>query len=145
MKLCNGCTLCCYLIEVVALSKDRYRLCEHGLKDGCGVHPDRPEACRKFFCRWAVEHWPEELRPDRCHVVFERLPNCATYVALVDPRHPDAIGGKAIDQKVNEIVDRGVAVLANMRHKTAIKAPKGVDTVQIISELKDAYEAYVGG
>jgi hypothetical protein len=90
-----------------------------------------------------VEEWEDELRPDKCHVIFEQLPGCKTYVALCDPRHPSAIGGAALNRKVDEILKRNVPVVAGMNGQMVVKAPDWCDTEKIISELKQAYHNYV--
>jgi hypothetical protein len=38
---------------------------------GCGIYERRPPVCRRFACAWlSAENLPEELRPDRCGVLF---------------------------------------------------------------------------
>ena len=58
---------------------------------GCKVYPDRPESCRDFMCGWLMApYMGEELKPERCHVVFSMPYDDHTIVANCDPRAPDA-------------------------------------------------------
>jgi hypothetical protein len=58
---------------------------------GCKVYPDRPESCRDFNCGWLMApYMGEELKPERCHVVFCLPYDAHTIVANCDPRTPDA-------------------------------------------------------
>lgn len=58
---------------------------------GCKVYPDRPESCRDFMCAWLMApYMGEELKPERCHVVFSMPYDDHTIVANCDPRAPDA-------------------------------------------------------
>jgi hypothetical protein len=58
---------------------------------GCKVYPDRPESCRDFNCGWLMApYMGEELKPERCHVVFCLPYDADTIVANCDPRAPDA-------------------------------------------------------
>lgn len=66
----------------------------------CGIHPERPDACRTFQCVWSLDpQMQSELRPDRCGVMFvsdeyvnveQFLPDEPWLHVHVDPARPRA-------------------------------------------------------
>lgn len=68
-RSCAGCTMCCKLLEVVALDKPARKWCPHcAVGRGCGIYETRPRECRAFYCGWMVDasipgHWaPKQSR-----------------------------------------------------------------------------------
>lgn len=76
---CNGCTLCCHNDVVRLLPQDdpsmyftephpfvpgalmlahdsKTQDCIYLRKDGCGIHPHRPQMCREMDCRRLVKY-----------------------------------------------------------------------------------------
>lgn len=104
---CGGCTLCCTLLAVEALDKPAYADCQHCTSGvGCNIYgePERPFACSAFRCAYYFnESWPDELRPDRCGVVFEPFAEDEhlCFVGMVAPDLPNSwrkgAAAKAID------------------------------------------------
>lgn len=72
MRECGGCTVCCDLFPVPQLDKEANQKCIH-CQGGCLIHETRPQACRDFNCAYIQSNSPEDLRPDRCGVVFEKV------------------------------------------------------------------------
>jgi hypothetical protein len=76
MKPCDGCALCCKVLAVPEIDKPACVWCKKLERIGehtarCGIHPERPDACRTFQCLWTLDlKMQPELRPDRCGVVF---------------------------------------------------------------------------
>jgi hypothetical protein len=76
-RQCGTCTKCCELLPVAELQKAGFTHCKHeGLFPpitlGCAIYAKRPGPCRIWSCWWLDnEKWPDELRPDRCGVVFD--------------------------------------------------------------------------
>lgn len=76
---CGSCTLCCTLVAVGEIEKRGFTRCPHqsdppALVVGCAIYADRPHSCRKWSCLFFEnEDWPDELRPDRCGVVFDPI------------------------------------------------------------------------
>jgi hypothetical protein len=71
MRPCGDCTACCswlvaniYGWEIGGGKSCRFLEC-----NGCGVHKARAKVCEGYFCAWAQELLPEELRPDKCGVI----------------------------------------------------------------------------
>jgi hypothetical protein len=87
-KPCGGCTLCCKTIAVAELNLPSFTRCPHERNfpmagpPGCAIYDKRPASCRVWSCQWAIEGWDDELRPDRCGVVIDPLPDL---IRLVDP------------------------------------------------------------
>jgi hypothetical protein len=71
-KECGGCTACCTLIGVPALSKPAGTRCPHCVVGGCGIYEERPDSCRKWICGWLADPgMPDEFRPDRCGFIVQ--------------------------------------------------------------------------
>lgn len=76
MQGCDNCTLCCKLLEIhdipVPSPIESYCMyCEPGI--GCKAYNTRPEECCQYQCMWSqMECVGIELRPDKCHIIFNR-------------------------------------------------------------------------
>ncbi len=119
---CGICVLCCKLMGVkgevrgVPINKPRAGWCQHcQIGVGCKVYDDRPEPCRTFRCLWlegreeGVE-MPDELRPDRCGVVFAPTTNETACSAHMDKNKPDAWKRGAAAAYIQRIVAAGISV-----------------------------------
>jgi hypothetical protein len=66
--------------------------CQHcNIGKGCGIYEERPESCRVFECLWLQDKrgkLGDDLRPDRCKVMFAPNPDGKTLIAFVDPATP---------------------------------------------------------
>ena len=87
---CNGCTLCCKVLQIAPLEKPANVLCRHcTVGTGCGIYPDRPQVCRTFLCGYlsepslGPEWWPATSKM----VLTSDGPRM---VVAVDPDEPDA-------------------------------------------------------
>ena len=91
-RTCNGCTLCCKIVSVLELEKPSMTWCQHcDIGKGCKIYDSKPKSCKSFDCLWLVNEWiPEELRPDRCNIVFEGLYGVPVVLALLNEGHDDA-------------------------------------------------------
>jgi hypothetical protein len=75
-RQCGDCRVCCAIYELDApnVKKDAGVLCPHHRGGGCSIYAARPQACRDFFCLWRrLEAFSDDLRPDRCGVLFRML------------------------------------------------------------------------
>ncbi|NLY01166.1 MAG: hypothetical protein GXY83_34170 [Rhodopirellula sp.] len=85
-KPCGPCTACCTVFTVVEFDKPRHTPCQHLCATGCSIHDQpRPATCTDFFCDWTLSDWGDELRPDRCGVIYVTQ-------SWIDPHHK-LIGG----------------------------------------------------
>lgn len=95
-----------------------------------------------------IESWDDDLYPKTCHVVFEKIPNCSTYVALIDPRvidDPEEMNRTwpPVEEKIREIVAKGIPVVAGTPTLRKVFAPKGVSHQQVLVELKIAFKNHI--
>ena len=71
-RSCGTCTVCCKAFGIPELDKGPGQWCRHVVQGrGCGIHEDRPQTCRLFFCHWmANAGLGPEWRPDRAKFVM---------------------------------------------------------------------------
>jgi hypothetical protein len=77
---CGGCTQCCRLVPVKELELPAFTRCQHERSapfatPGCAIYADRPPSCRLWSCQWLTEGWNADMRPDRCGVVVDPVPD----------------------------------------------------------------------
>jgi hypothetical protein len=91
-RSCDGCTLCCRVMEATTINKPQGVICEYcdvGL--GCGIHTKRPDECRDFFCGWLLDgSLGEEWRPETSHIIITYDLDGHRLNANADPLFPDA-------------------------------------------------------
>ncbi len=89
---CAGCTLCCKVMVVAALSKPSGTWCQHCKTGaGCGIYPTRPEACVDFICGFlTMPSLGEEWRPATSKLIIDTQKEAGTMLVFVDPARPDA-------------------------------------------------------
>jgi hypothetical protein len=91
---CDGCTLCCKVMDVRALEKPSGTWCRHcttGAGAGCGIYDTRPTECRTFVCGylWFPDISPEWKPSVSRLVISTELVEGSTTI-FVDPARPDA-------------------------------------------------------
>lgn len=66
-RTCGSCTLCCKLLGVAELDKEKGKWCARcAIGTGCTIYEDRPKSCKDFACMWLqYEEMPEGWRPDK--------------------------------------------------------------------------------
>jgi len=92
MRKCGECSLCCKLIEVRELSKPAGANCPHRAEIGCSLYGTEKmlDCCLLYSCMWLLlDRIPDELRPDRCRVIFEKIDD-RTFIGISDPAFPGA-------------------------------------------------------
>jgi hypothetical protein len=106
-KVCGECTACCYALAIPEIDKPRGQWCEYCWAGGCRIYPVRPRQCRQFDCAWLQTNAHEDLRPDRCGVVFEKMSNDIMWGSLMP-------GGEVTPLVSRQIVDfnrQGMSVI----------------------------------
>ena len=76
---CGSCSYCCTHVAVKAFDKPVGTPCQHLLPiipnepcaGACGIYADRPSECKMYRCSWLEGNLPEELKPDKCGLLFE--------------------------------------------------------------------------
>jgi len=136
-RSCGSCTLCYRVLEIQALDKPAGLLCRHNTGTGCGIYPDRPDACARWHRLWRrIGARPDALRPGRSGVMFSLdsrspvadAPDSACIVGravhdVKDFDRPDAVEGFAMFLREGSLPvwkasERG-AILAHLGPQTA--------------------------
>ncbi|HEY2070909.1 MAG TPA: hypothetical protein VGG48_15245 [Rhizomicrobium sp.] len=89
---CDGCTLCCRVLEATTLDKPMGVLCDKCIVGtGCGIHETRPEECRHYHCGWLIDAGlGPEWQPEFAHIIITYDLNGMRLNANADPLYPDA-------------------------------------------------------
>ncbi len=91
-RSCDGCTMCCKLVSVASISKERLKWCDHcNIGKGCKIYETRPIECRRFYCGYLInepigEHW----KPSVSRMVLDYEPQANRIVVHVDQGRIDA-------------------------------------------------------
>lgn len=118
--LCGTCTACCRVFSIAELKKPASRWCEHcDIGVGCKIYNDRPPTCIDFRCLWLHSHlandgfeFPEELRPDKCKVVFSPSTKADVISATTLPGYPDAWKKPIVMKLIKFMTDKGLSIAA---------------------------------
>lgn len=91
-RSCEGCTLCCKLMEVEPLGKPRAEWCPHcDQKAGCRIYEERPEACRTFYCGYRrLGQIDERWFPAKAKLLVNYEAAANRVAVHVDPKRADA-------------------------------------------------------
>ena len=80
--------------------------------EGCAIYANAPKRCLQFDCAYVqMNNVSIKLRPDNCHVVFEKLSD-RIFLGTLDPDHKmtkEAIG------QIRAFNDQGFSVVLNSR------------------------------
>jgi hypothetical protein len=90
---CGSCVSCCCFFTIAELNKPAMVLCSHSMPGGgCDNYPNRPNACRVFYCAWRCwDAVPDDWRPDRTGFVLGgRLMPGRFLSVTADPARPYA-------------------------------------------------------
>lgn len=91
-RQCDGCTLCCRVLEATTLDKPMGVLCRHCVVGkGCGIHETRGDECRNYHCGWLIDgSLGPEWHPETSHIVITYDLDGRRLNAHADPLYPDA-------------------------------------------------------
>lgn len=113
MRSCNGCTVCCVVPAVPELAKPINKTCVFCSK-GCAIYPSRPKSCREYNCAWLLGELPGWMKPNKIHLLVEKLPGGKIVLALAEPGHEKVWRTPQVDKSLKEIYqNNGVAVVAS--------------------------------
>ena len=89
---CDGCTLCCKVMEAEPIGKKADTWCVHCVKTkGCGVHETREPVCRDYHCGWLIDgSLGEEWHPERAHLIISYRDEGRSMTVHADADYPDA-------------------------------------------------------
>jgi hypothetical protein len=107
--------------------------CDHG----CTVYPDRPPSCRAFQCEWLKGELPLWARPDKIHVMIEKLPVVPVAIALPEPGHEATWPTpRVIDVLKDRYQARGVAVITRQGDTRYALVPEGKTEDDVIDAFR---------
>jgi hypothetical protein len=126
-RSCQGCTMCCKLMEIDTLAKPRGDWCPHcNQKQGCTIYAQRPEACRIFHCGYLrIPHLDERWKPAKAKFLINYETRHNRIVIHVDPARPDAWRVEPYYSEIrnwarNAARDQGLVVVWTGHHAVAI-------------------------
>lgn len=106
---CDGCTVCCTVMAVAERNKPGGTRCDAVADAGCGIHPDRPAACRAFHCLWLRGGLADAAhRPDQLGVMFDGFIDRAdgeTRLVAIE-LWPGALGAPAVAPLLDALAAR---------------------------------------
>ena len=115
---CGSCTACCRVYAIPTMGKPAGKWCDHcAIGVGCKIYQARPALCVDFACVWLESHKREpgladELRPDRCKVVFSPTTKDGLMSAITMPGSPDAWRKGAARDLIDLMIKNGLRVVA---------------------------------
>ena len=91
-RSCDGCTLCCKVLNIGSLRKPRNVWCQHcDIGNGCTIYEQRPGECRAFYCTYRVSpELGEEWKPSVSKMVVNFESGIRRVNVSVDPDFPGA-------------------------------------------------------
>lgn len=135
MPACDGCTLCCKLLPAPwmnSLAGELCKECEEGI--GCKIFDKTDKRCKNFSCIYnQAEKCGDELRPDRCGVIFEKLNDRLIFGTVEDEM---TVYGKA---QCHEFVRQDFSVVLDSwkNKKLFILEAKGRTKDDILKEFRE--------
>ena len=116
---CGNCTACCRVYAIPTFNKPAGKWCDHcAIGKGCKIYETRPKReCADFECLWLEmksrgNEPADDLRPDRCKVVFSPTPRKGLISATTLPGYPDAFRKGAARRLIEGLVRSGMRVVA---------------------------------
>lgn len=108
---------------------------------GCDIFAEAPQKCLEFNCLWKhADVMGDNLRPDKCGVVFEAYHIEKTVVALVEKHKPGAWKKGAPKQLISQMLMDGYPVWVVVDKERNLLLPKGKTETQAITQAKKAWE-----
>lgn len=129
---CDGCTLCCYLLDIPWMNSPSGKQCKNCLPDGCSLYPNIPKDCMAFRCAYnQMKKCDVKFRPDKCHIIFEKMSNNMMY-GTQDPRYKISDIAK---KQISAFHREGMTVIINDKNKLKITPKHG-------SNIKEEFRKY---
>ena len=139
---CDGCTICCKSLPIKWMSSPAGEYCKECTElKGCNIFNKAPKGCLEYNCIYLLEELDLSLRPDKCHIIFEKLPDCKVYVGIVTLGYGKKWFSSVVEEFVDQALSRGCSVVIGEigSPRKFIKTPKGVSPEKAMSELEFAY------
>jgi hypothetical protein len=134
------------------MKKPAGKWCEHcDIGVGCKIYEQRPPLCVDFACLWLQmkqrgSEVADDLRPDRCKVVFSPTTKEGLFSAMVMPGSPDAWRRGAAARLIKSMIDGGVRVVAGLPQATTkiMIDSKGEREVQLTEPDENGMQWSIG-
>jgi hypothetical protein len=137
---CDGCTACCKAFKIKELNKVPGGICKYVTENGCSVHgtDKMPEECSLFECAYyQVNKVNENLRPDKCGIIFEKVNDTIFFGTITDT----IILDKYANIQINKFLEQGFSVILKHLHleQPYIFANNGKTEKQIWEEAREVW------
>lgn len=134
---CDGCTLCCKMINVSWMDSPAGEYCNKCEENkGCSIFENASEYCKDYQCLYSqMDKVSINLRPDKCHVIFEKL-NHHIITGLIESGHTM---NEDIMNQIGSFNSEGISVLMSVfgnKIPTIIPA-KGMTSKEVFNEFKN--------
>ena len=121
MKSCGECQACCWFFPLAFLNKPERTKCPHQCEKGCAIYDqERHPVCKTFFCEWLQRpQWGEELRPDKCGIIYQRKDNLGNGRGIIQASQfsPYAWLRRENSRAIDQLVRAGNIVLRSYTDK----------------------------
>jgi len=132
---CDGCTVCCKLIEIPWMDSPRGEYCKECEPNvGCRIYDHAPEECLKFRCAYnQVPKCNINLRPDKLGIIFDKI----TDDVFIGTVNPDVLISEEAQKQVALFVKEGFGVVLfnDKISKPMVFSPKGKNPREIWNEV----------
>jgi hypothetical protein len=81
------------------------------------------------------------MRPDKCKVLFERLPSGKTYLALIDPDRPDSWKEAIVRSTIDDLILANKTVVVNVKPIQYL-LPKGRKPEEVVEDIMSTAKMY---
>jgi len=134
IRNCDGCSLCCMVLEINELNKPKGVWCTHcSTRKACDIYDRRPDECEKFYCGWLMNgHLGPEWKPSKSKIVLVGELDGNRLAAHMHPNHPDAWREEPFYSTLKEwamaaVPDRGQVIACVGRRTYMIFPDRDVD------------------
>jgi len=135
---CDGCTLCCELLNVPWMDSPAGELCKHCNGSGCEIYDTAPKDCLNFRCAYnQIDNAPIELRPDNCKIIFEKVDD-NIFLGTMHPDYNESYKTEIMQKELLTFLERGFSVIIDsLTIKNPVVYPaKGKKASEVWSEYQ---------
>lgn len=131
--------MCCDILPIKILNKPDSVKCKYSDGKRCLIYPTRPISCKNYFCYWTLnDNLNENLRPDKCGVIFEEVKNTDIILAITDHRGIVQKNKELLLEFTNSLLSKGrpVIVTSYTNAPKYFLTPKGITELEVKAELE---------
>lgn len=134
--------MCCKLTFVPEINKPVNTWCPKcEIGEGCKEYETRPDSCKSYRCIWLSGGLSLDMRPDKCKVLFERLPSGKTYLALIDPDRLDSWKEPIVRSTIDDLISANKTVVVNVKPIQYL-LPKGRKPEEVVEDIMSTAKMY---